>query len=327
MNKKNKTMIENQVKIIQGDQIKALQIHPRQCIKWVEESFRSKNDVQLPAKNSVHPQAEDFFTSMPCLLPEKYGRYGIKVVHRIQGAEPTLGSDILLYDSQQGKLLAMIDGDWITGMRTGAVAALSVRLLKRNGNLSVSIMGLGNTARATLLCLLADNPDQHLHVRLLAYKNQEMLFMERFKDEKNVSFEVINDPDTFFGEADIIISCITAACGKLMCPKDELFKEGVLVVPVHTRGFQNCDLFFDQVFGDDYAHIAGFKYFQQFKHFEELGNVLTGKAPGRTNDKERILAYNVGIGLHDILFASKIYDLAGDTTTFVQRKESDKYWL
>ena len=320
-------MIENQVKIIQGEQIKALQIHPRQCIEWVEESFKAKGDVQLPTKNSVHPQAEDFFTSMPCLLPETYGRFGIKIVHRIQEANPTLGSDILLYDSRQGKLLAMIDGDWITGMRTGAVAALSVRLFKRNGHLPISIMGLGNTARATLLCLLADNPDQHLHICLLSYKNQETLFMERFKNEKNLSFEVINDPKVFFGEADIIISCITAAGGKLICPDNKLFKEGVLVVPVHTRGFQNCDLFFDHVFGDDYNHIAGFKYFQQFKHFEELGQVLTGKVSGRTNDKERILAYNVGIGLHDILFASKIYDLVSDTTTFVQRKESDKYWL
>ena len=320
-------MIENQVKIIQGEQIKALQIHPRQCIEWVEESFKAKGDVQLPTKNSVHPQAEDFFTSMPCLLPETYGRFGIKIVHRIQEANPTLGSDILLYDSQRGKLLAMIDGDWITGMRTGAVAALSVRLLKRSGNLPISIMGLGNTARATLLCLLADNPYQHLHIRLLAYKNQETLFMERFKDEKKLSFEVIKDPDTFFGEADIIISCITAAGGKLVCPNNELFKEGVLVVPVHTRGFQNCDLFFDHVFGDDYNHIAGFKYFQQFKHFEELGQVLMGKVLGRTNDKERILAYNVGIGLNDILFASKIYDLVSNTTTFVQQKESEKYWL
>lgn len=320
-------MIENQVKIIQGEQIKALQIHPRLCVEWVEESFKAKGDVQLPTKNSVHPQADDFFTSMPCLLPENYGRFGIKIVHRIQEANPTLGSDILLYDCQQGKLLAMIDGDWITGMRTGAVAALSVRLLKRSGNLPISIMGLGNTARATLLCLLADNPNQHLHIRLLAYKNQETLFMERFKNEKNLSFEVIYEPAIFFGEADIIISCITAAGGKLMCPNDKLFKEGILVIPVHTRGFQNCDLFFDRVFGDDYNHIAGFKYFQQFKHFEELGQVLMGKALGRTNDKERILAYNVGIGLHDILFASKIYDLASNTTSFFQQKESDKYWL
>ena len=27
------------------------------------------------------------------------------------------------------------------------------------------------------------------------------------------------------------------------------------------------------------------------------------------NDKERILSYNIGLGLHDVFFASNIYDM------------------
>ena len=123
-------MYQNKVAIIQNQQIRALDISPKQCIEWIEQSFSIKYDSQLPAKISVHPQGEDFFTSMPCLLPEEYGRFGMKLIHRIQGEEPSLGSDILLYDSRHGHLLAIIDGDWITTMRTGAVAALAVRLFE-----------------------------------------------------------------------------------------------------------------------------------------------------------------------------------------------------
>jgi ornithine cyclodeaminase/alanine dehydrogenase-like protein (mu-crystallin family) len=94
----------------------------------------------------------------------------------------------------------------------------------------------------------------------------------------------------------------------LFCEDNNLYKNGVLVVPIHTRGFQNCDLFFDHVFADDTAHVSGFKYFNQFRKFNELSEVLLGKIPARQSNDERILAYNIGLGLHDIYFAHKIYE-------------------
>ena len=40
-----------------------------------------------------------------------------------------------------------------------------------------------------------------------------------------------------------------------------------------------------------------------------MSNLLLEKNPGRLSDNEKILAYNIGISLHDIYFASRIYDL------------------
>ena len=106
-------------------------------------------------------------------------------------------------------------------------------------------------------------------------------------------------------DADVIVSCITDADG-LLVDNVDLFKPGVLVVPVHTRGFQNCDTIFDKVFADDEGHVKGFKFFNEFRKFGELGKVLSGQIPGRKTDDERILSYNIGLGLHDIYFANKI---------------------
>ena len=97
----------------------------------------------------------------------------------------------------------------------------------------------------------------------------------------------------------------------LFCADDTKYPEGILLVPIHTRGFQNCDLFFDHVFADDKEHVEGFKYFSQFKAFNELSEVLLGRMKGRENDKQRILSYNIGLGLHDVLYASKIYERLG----------------
>ena len=319
--------MSNKVLIVRHGDIASLQVSPAQCVRWVEESFCMKYDAQLPPKISLHPQEDDFFNTMPCLLPQRLGRFAVKEVHRIRGAQPALGSDLLLYDSRNGRLLALMDADWITAMRTGAVTALAVRTLKKSGVQVYSFVGLGNTARAAAQCLVAD-AEGPVQFRLLRYKDQAEAFACQWEGHDRVSCTIVDTMEELVAGADVLISCVTSAAG-LLCPDDSLFRQGVLVVPVHTRGFQNCDLFFDKVFGDDMGHIQGFRYFRQFRQFAELSQVLLGHRPGRESDSERILSYNIGLGLHDALFASKIYDLLqpDDCLSYEQEKETRKIWL
>lgn len=100
---------------------------------------------------------------------------------------------MMLYNAKNGELLALVDCDWITTMRTGAVAAVSAKALRKDGAITYGIVGLGNTGRATLLCVLEAEPEKHFKVKLLRYKDQAELFIERFKDYKNVVFEILGD--------------------------------------------------------------------------------------------------------------------------------------
>ena len=315
------------MKIISQKQIRDHNISPAVCVEWVKESFALKEKSQLPAKISLHPQGNDFFNTMPCMLPVPNNYFGVKVVHRIKGATPALGSDLLLYNSETGELLAMLDADWITTMRTGAVAALAIQVFRSTSARTYGFLGLGNTGRATMLCLLESEPDVMHHVVLLRYKDQAESFIERFKGYSNVSFTICDDSKELVAQSDVIISCITEAQG-LLCDEDNLYKKGVLVVPVHTRGFQNCDLFFDKVYADDTAHVCGFKYFNQFKKFAEIQDVISGKAEGRMSDEERILSYNIGLGLHDVVYASKIYEILKDNSNEIELvRETEKFWI
>ncbi len=317
------------VSVIQQEQIEQLHISPAECIEWVKQGFLMKDDIQMPAKLSVHPQGEDFITSMPCLLSENEGKkyFGLKLVSRIENHIPALQSDITLYDAKTGELLAIMDGNWITAMRTGAVAALAARTFQKQGTNTYSMLGLGNIARAVALCLIADNSDREITIKLLRYKDQAEQFINRFKAFNNVTFDIIDDKDAFASEAEVLISCVTVA-KELLFPDDSLFKKGVTVIPVHMRGFQNCDLFFDKVYGDETSQIKNFKYFDKFRQYDELHHVLQGKNPGRTNNDERILCYNYGIALHDIVFASRIFEKTKSTQIgFDYKKESNKVWV
>lgn len=316
------------MKILNHKQIEALGISPKTCFEWIKESFSLKEKAQLPAKISLHPQGNDFFNSMPCVLPSPSDYFGIKVVHRIKGATPALGGDILLYNSRTGELLALLDSDWITTMRTGAVAVLAIQTLRQSQAKVYGFVGLGNTARSTMLSLLENEPDVRHKVLLFRYKNQAELFVERFSAYDNVEFTIVDDMKTLVSVSDVIVSCVTEVDG-LLCEDDTCFKEGCLVVPVHTRGFQNCDLFFDKVFADDTDHVRDFRYFNRFKKYAELQDVLSGKNAGRENDSERILSYNIGLAIHDVVFASKIYESLkdSDTADFEMQRNTDKFWI
>lgn len=296
----------SQFTIIRPEDIRNLGLTGADCMKWIETSFRLKPEAILPHKVSIRAVREsDYFNTMPCMVPS-LNRFSVKLVNKVTGRIPSLNSDILLYDAGGGELLAMMDGNWITTMRTGAVAVLAARLLEVPGNDVYSFMGLGNVAYATMECLIAECAGRNIRVRLLRYKDQAEAFAERFARE-NVEFSFADSVEELVRAGGVLFSCITYA-GSLLCPDDSLYPEGILLVPVHNRGFQNCDLFFDRIFGDDREHISGFQYFDRFRHFAELGDVLTGKVPGRTDASQRIISYNLGLGLHDTVFASRIYD-------------------
>lgn len=288
------------------DAITALNIKPSMCVEWVYTALKQKSISSLPPKYSLGLENNVFINTMPSYIPE-IERFGVKVVSRYPYRVPALMSQILMSSTKTGSPLVLADGDWITAMRTGASAALSIFLLESSKASVYSFIGLGNTARSTLLCLLDSRPEKHYSVRLLKYKGQEVSFIKRFENYENVSFDLVDGYENAIRNADVIVSSITAADDLL--GRDAWFKEGVLVVPIHTRGFQNCDLFFDKVYCDDVSHIEGFKNFDHFKELHEIAAVLDDVDLRRTNENERILVYNIGIALLDLFFLHSIFDM------------------
>lgn len=213
---------------------------------------------------------------------------------------------MILCDSNNGDFLALINCDWITSWRTGATAALAIKTFRKSDASVYAFMGLGCAGMAALKCFLDSTSSEHKIVKLLQYKDHaEKAIDELSLKYPNVFFEISNSAEELIKGSDVIVSAITQAPG-LIVEDTSLFKPGVLLVPIHTRGFQNCDKIFDKIFGDDTAQISGFKYFNEFRYFNEFSRVILNEISGRDNDDQRIIAYNIGLGLHDVYFAYKI---------------------
>lgn len=319
------------MKIISFEDVKSLHISPVQCYEWVKEMIAHKEEALLPAKTHMSMPGNIFCNVMPCLIHNETGTIGgVKVVTRYPERKPSLDSKILLFDGDSGTFLALMDGNWITAMRTGAVAAHSVLHLAKSDWHVVGMIGLGNVARTAMLAL-ASIADRPLTVKLLRYKDQAELFMERFREYSNLQFTIVDSVEECIRGSEVVLSCATYFQDDIA--KDEWFDEGVLVVPVHTRGFTNCDLFFDKVFADDTGHVDHFKNFAKFRRFAEVSDVVCGRAAGRESNSERILAYNIGVSIHDINYAAHIYQLfAQEPTAFGQLMDAnmcdptEKFW-
>lgn len=296
------------MRIITSKEIEDLNLPPAESVEWVREAFLMKDRCQLPPKISLHPQGNDFINTMPSLLPEEYHTFGCKVVSRVKGTTPALKSEMMIFDTLSGEMTALVNADWITARRTGAVATLAINTFQSSNAKIYSFVGLGVIARATLDCLIATNLDRRLTIKLKRYKDQAEKIVSEYENNPNIDIILCDTMEDLVKDADVVVSCITDANG-LLINDVNLFKPGVLVVPVHTRGFQNCDTVFDKVFADDEGHVTGFKHFNQFKKFGEFDCVLKGQIKGRENDNERILTYNIGISIHDVYFATRVLKL------------------
>lgn len=321
------------MKAIRFADIKDLHIAPKQWYAWADDAIRHKKDMFLPPKTHMNMEGNIFCNVMPSIVQvdgKKIG--GVKIVTRYPKREPSLDSTIILFDAETGEFLTLMDGNIITAMRTGAVAAHSVLHFGTKGFSEIGMIGLGNTARSTLLILQSMVPDQQLNIKLLRYKDQAERFEQRFAEFDSLHFTICDTYEQCVQGSQVVISCATYFENDLC--SDECFDEGVTVVPVHTRGFTNCDLFFDKVYADDTGHVDHFRNFAKFRQFAEVSDVLNGEAPGRENDQERILAYNIGLSIHDIYCGYKIYEmLKKDEEAFAQLQDidlaapTDKFWV
>ncbi len=311
------------MKIITHDMIKGLGIDPNEWYDWADTVLRNKHTYTMPAKTSLH-FGSSYFNTMPSILPSE-NVMGVKVVNRFLGRIPSLESQLLLYSYDTGENLALMDASLITAMRTGAATVHAMEMFAPKDMYEIGIMGFGNIGIACMEILTAHYAGRELHIKLLRHKDQAEMIRDRYAAFTNIKFTIVDTVKEIICGSDVVISAITYT--EELLGEDDWFKEGCLVIPVHLRGFQNCDLFFDKVYGDDRGQVQGFQYFDRFRSFAETAEVLRGEKPGRENEKERIIVYNVGMSLHDVFAASRIYRYFDKEEQTGSIGPKERFWL
>lgn len=286
-------------------------------IKTVEEGFKKKGlglVNLLPKKGPELRKLGAFVDSMPVSVFDYDGdlqTFGIKWItafrSNIEKKIPYINSLIILNDSETGEPIAILRGNWITAIRTAAVSAVTAKYLApKKKQITIGIFGLGLQTYVHILAFRAlyKNP------KFILYNHNEKSikkFLARFKNEK---FEALTNFHDVAKKSDIIISATTFTNKITPYVFEKDLKDDVLILPLDYGCRIDPALYkkVDEVYTDD---IPQYKIKSENKFFfpkqkpiikKEMGEIIaTGYK--RSSKPKKILVFNLGIGLFDILTA------------------------
>jgi alanine dehydrogenase len=149
--------------------------------------------------------------AMPAYLPHK-GISSMKWLSILPRSDigPSIVSTLLVNDLQDGRLLAIMDGGWITAQRTAAMSALAARALAKADSRRIGFIGVGVQARSNLEALMAVLPDI-AEVTVLERGSGSSVDFCRFVVEHGLEARATSVADECVKDQDIIVSSVPSA--------------------------------------------------------------------------------------------------------------------
>lgn len=246
------------------------------------------------------------------------GLFGFKAY----SAYPTgVRFSVNLYSGEDGRLLAIMEADWLGQMRTGAASGLATRFMARHDARVVGLIGTGGQARTQLLAVAAALPLD----RILVYGRDERRradFCAEMAGRAGVTVEPVASAEAAIAPADVVVTATAArepvlegawlkagahvnAMGSNWANRREVDdaaveRAGVVAVDALDQArIEAGDLLIPAQEGRfDWARAV------------ELGSIVAGATPGRHDPSEITLFKSLGIALEDVAVAGLVYSLA-----------------
>jgi ornithine cyclodeaminase/alanine dehydrogenase len=298
-------------------------------INILEKAFAdlSNDNAVMPQRTPISsPDHSGLALFMPAYL-KGMGAIGAKVV-TVYKHNPekfnmaTVLGTIILLDEKTGAPIAIMDGGYLTAMRTGGVAGLATRIFARESAEIHALFGTGGMARTHAWAV-----DNARNIRKLILYSIDPLdkreaFLESLRDIIACEIVLGENPEDTVREADIV-TLITSAKDPIV--NGEWFKAGTHIngIGSHAPGMRELDTLTVQKSkvicdlveackpeaGDFIIPIEAGEYSWDDIH-GSLGDVITGNIPGRENEKEITLFKSVGLAIQDISTAYHVYNKA-----------------
>jgi ornithine cyclodeaminase/alanine dehydrogenase-like protein (mu-crystallin family) len=292
----------------------------KEAIEAVAAGFSSLSAGQatVPVRLSV-PLKDGVALTMPASLAGA-PFYSTKVVAVAPGnvalGRPTVTATVLLGDAATGELLAILDGAALTALRTGAAGGLAARELSRGDATRAALFGAGAQARAQLLALRSVRDIREVGV-VTRDPAHAAAFREWVTGEPGLAGLSIA-PSTArdaVASADVVI---TATTSRAPVFEGRWLRAGVHVTAVGSftpemRELDDETMRGARVVVDQRAAAlaeAGELRGLRDGDVVELGEIVAGRVPGRSNDRERTVFKSVGNAIQDLVVAAHAYERA-----------------
>lgn len=302
------------LRLLSGSDVKAL-LDLDELLDALAEGFKAVSDGRAvaPNRNEVAVPDAGFLLAMPAWQPDQ--NIAVKIVTVFHGNSelgiPGHQALISVFDPQTGTPLAVMDGTYITAIRTAGGAALSARLLARADAHVLTIIGAGVQGHAHLKIVPRVRDFADIRVASLHFNDAQELAALHPQARAVESYE-----EAVRG-ADVVCLCTTSGTPVIEAnwivpgthvtsvgyfpPGGELPREvirrGRLFVETR-RAFEPTPVGCDE--------LAGLSP----ERGTELGEVLLGRRPGRQSSDEITVYKSMGHAIEDMVAANLAYERA-----------------
>ena len=300
----------------------------KSTLEAVEDAFREmgNNNIEMPARVYLHFE-KGVLIAMPAYMPG-LDAAGTKLVTVHPGNKkdhglPAVIARIILNSPENGVPLAIMDGTYITALRTGAAGATGIKYLSREDSKIVGLCGLGVQGRSQLMGLMEVRPNiETIKVYDIIAEARTAFKAEMETKYPNVKFEAVNSPKEAAENSDILITCtpspeafIDGNWLKKGCHISAIGADTGAKRELMTSVIENCDKlvvdFIPQAFVvGDFAKPKEEGVITEDSIYAELGTIVAGKKAGRSSPDEITLFKATGLAIQDVGTAHKVYQLA-----------------
>jgi len=305
----------------------------KDAIEADKDAFRifTEGKSEVPLRTVIPaPKHEGSFLFMPAYVPD-LDTASIKIVNifpkNIDKGIPSAPAQVLLVDGTNGLITAVLDGTYVTQLRTGAASGAAFDLLARKDAKKGALIGTGGQAAAQLEAMMVARKLEVVKVYDLNLERTKE-FADRMQEElKAYGTRVVaaESSDEAIEDADLIVTVTPSS--KPVFDGSKVKKGATLsCVGSYQHHMQEMDpviltrarkVYFDSMeavlseAGDIQIPLEdGTITMDDFTG--DLGEVILGRIPGREDDDEIIVFKTVGIGTQDLVTAKRIYDKAVD---------------
>ncbi|MGD8396698.1 MAG: ornithine cyclodeaminase family protein [Candidatus Eiseniibacteriota bacterium] len=295
-------------------------------IEILERAFGDfgQGNAEMPQRTPIAaPDHGGLALFMPAYL-KGMGALGAKVVtvYKDNPAKfdlATVLGTIILLDQRTGAPLAVMDGGYLTAMRTGGVAGLATKLMAREEARVHVMFGTGGMARTHAWAVDCARSIERLVLYSIDPPDRRRAFADSLRDVVKSEIVLADDPAAAVGEADVV-TLITSAREPIV--QGDWFRPGTHIngIGSHAPAMREldaatvarstvvCDLVdaCKAEAGDLILPAESGEWSWDRVH-GSLGDVVLGRVPGRRSADEITLFKSVGLAIQDISVAQHVY--------------------
>ncbi|UTH12044.1 ornithine cyclodeaminase family protein [Macrococcoides canis] len=283
----------------------------------------SKGQAIVPLRTNIdvatrHGQA----LFMPGYVEGAEDALGIKIVSvypdNIEKGLPSVPATMIVMDPETGMVNGIIDGTYLTQLRTGAVQGAATELLARKDAKIGALIGTGGQAESQLEAMLTVRDLEEVRIFDIDYERAQQ-FAYEMEEKFHVKMIAVETSEACVTDADIITSVTTS---KRATFDAQFVKRGAHINGVGAYTKEMCEIpreiikaadvvIFDTTDGvmkeaGDFITPVEDGYIDETKYSGELGELINGDIKGRQSDEDITIFKTVGSAVLDVVTASKI---------------------